>query len=93
MTVGERFKAQRVKARLTQQELAEATGLSKGGIYQIESGRRLPSYKATRKIARALGVEVGQLFDDHVPEMHGFYCPVCGAMLEVRDAHRDHREG
>jgi transcriptional regulator with XRE-family HTH domain len=53
---GPRLKELREQAGLTQPQLAEQTGLSKGGIADLEQGRREPSWATVRIICAALGV-------------------------------------
>ena len=46
---------------LTQQALADKAGLSKPYISQVEAAKRIPSAKAYRSLADALGIEVADL--------------------------------
>ncbi len=48
---------------LTQQELAERSGVSQYTITEIETGRREPRPSTLRKLARALDVEVSDFFE------------------------------
>ena len=52
----------RAEARMTQQELAEATGVSRQTINAIESGRFVPSTLLALKIARTFGKQVEDVF-------------------------------
>ena len=56
---------------LSQEELAEASGVSAATIVQVELGNRRPQGRTLRKLAGALGVEVADLFEDerHAPEV------------------------
>jgi mannose-6-phosphate isomerase-like protein (cupin superfamily) len=45
-------------------ELAAATGLTKSYISKVERGQSTPSIAAAMKVARALDVDVAQLFSD-----------------------------
>jgi transcriptional regulator with XRE-family HTH domain len=54
-TIGERIKRLRLERALSQRDV-EAPGVSFAYVSRIESGHRLPSVKALRKLARALGV-------------------------------------
>ncbi len=47
---------------LSQVELAERSGVSAYTITEVETGRREPHGRTLRKLATALGVEVGDLF-------------------------------
>ncbi|MBR5281675.1 MAG: helix-turn-helix transcriptional regulator [Alistipes sp.] len=52
----------RAEARMTQQELAEATGVSRQTINAIESGKFVPSTLLALKIARTFGKQVEDIF-------------------------------
>lgn len=52
----------RAEARMTQQELAEATGVSRQTINAIESGKFVPSTVLALKIARTFGKQVEDIF-------------------------------
>lgn len=61
MTIGERIKEFRLKAGLTQSELAEKLGIPYQSIGQWERGLRSPKIETLQKIASALGVPLSQL--------------------------------
>lgn len=52
----------RRKAKMTQVELGEKSGLSQGYIAHIENGRRVPTVKTAKKIAGVLGIDWVLLF-------------------------------
>jgi len=52
-----RLKELRKAARLTQQSLAQASGLAIGTIRDYEQGRREPTLDSAFKLAKALGVD------------------------------------
>lgn len=54
---GPRLKELRTAAGLTQPELAEKAGMSKGGIADLEQGRNQPAWETVLKLAAALGVD------------------------------------
>jgi DNA-binding XRE family transcriptional regulator len=60
-TFGAAVRARRLKLSLTQERLAELTGLDPTYISGIERGRRNPSLKNIVKIARALKTSVAKL--------------------------------
>lgn len=64
MTTGERIKAARKKAGLTQKELGEKLGVSYQTLAQWENNLRNPKYATLQRIATALDVPVQNLFDD-----------------------------
>jgi transcriptional regulator with XRE-family HTH domain len=63
MTLGQRIKQLRGERALQQRQLADKAGLTPSLVSQIESGRLTPSLHTLGKIAGALGVPMGQLFD------------------------------
>lgn len=64
MTTGERIKAARKKAGMTQKEIAEKAGTATGTIQQYELGKRQPRLAQLQRIAAALGVPVQELVED-----------------------------
>ncbi|MBW8034408.1 MAG: helix-turn-helix transcriptional regulator [Planctomycetes bacterium] len=54
---GIRLRDTRRTKNLTQEKLAEATGLSQAAISQFEKGERVPTPSTTDKLAKFLGVE------------------------------------
>lgn len=65
MTTGDRIKAARKKAGLTQAELAQKLGVTYQSLAQYERGRRNPKLETIRKIAAALGVSDRELMGDY----------------------------
>lgn len=59
--IGERIKTVRRSLHLTQDQLAEKSGLSSNYIGQLERGERSPSLKTLTRIAQSLGVDVDYL--------------------------------
>lgn len=60
ISIGERVRAARESVGLSRQELHAKTGLA--GLGMIETGRR-EGIGSLKKIARALGITLGQLVD------------------------------
>ena len=60
---GQNVRDCRKKLGISQEELGFLSGLDRTYISGIERGNRNPSFKNVRKIAKALGVTVGQLSD------------------------------
>src|SRR5215210_5819456 len=52
----------REECGLSQQGLADASGVNKSTINQIERGRRSPNVETLEKLADALGAEMGDFF-------------------------------
>jgi transcriptional regulator with XRE-family HTH domain len=65
-TLGERLRDARRRAMLTQEELAEASGVGVATIIRIERGqvRTEPHFSTLRKLAAALDVEPRELHPD-----------------------------
>lgn len=64
MTIGERIRAARKEAGLTQGELAEKLGISAQGIAQWENGVRNAKLGTIKKVAEALDVPFRSLIPD-----------------------------
>lgn len=61
MSTGRRIKTRRQELELTQQELAQALGLTSQHISAIEQDKRAPSLSSLCKLAQELGVTVDYL--------------------------------
>lgn len=62
LRLGAALKECRARQRLTQEQLAERSGLSYKFIGEIERGRGNPTVETLGRLADALGVSVGALF-------------------------------
>ena len=58
MNIGTQIKALRQHHKLSVQELADKTGLTKDSIYKIEAGRSRPLLHSLEKIAEVLNKQV-----------------------------------
>ena len=63
MTTGERIREARMRAGLTQADLARKLGISYQSIGQWERNGRNPKYETMQKIAEALGLTMNDLFE------------------------------
>jgi transcriptional regulator with XRE-family HTH domain len=61
--VGAGIRAWRKKAGLTMNQLAELADIDGGFLATIETGKKAPSVVTLAKLAKALGVRAGALFD------------------------------
>lgn len=61
IVLGDRIRARREKLGLTQQELAEAVGLSRTSVTNIERGRQAVLVHQLAIFAKALGVRTASL--------------------------------
>lgn len=59
--LGERIEKLRKQKGLTQEELAEKSGLHRAYFWDIENGRNI-SIKTAYKVAKALDVDLSELF-------------------------------
>jgi len=59
--VGERIRRLRSKKAITQDQLAELTGLNRVHLYRLENGRQSMTLNTLQIIADALGVRVRDL--------------------------------
>ena len=57
-----RIRVARAEVRITQQQLADATGVSRQTINAIESGKFVPSTLLALKIAATFGLRVEDIF-------------------------------
>jgi transcriptional regulator with XRE-family HTH domain len=58
-----RLKALREQRRLTQEQLAEKSGVSRTYLARLETGHHDPTVSMLEKLAKALGVKVGRLLE------------------------------
>ena len=63
MSLGARIKALRIERGIRQNELAQKGGLTPSLVSQIESDKLTPSLNTLGRLAGALGVPIGTLFD------------------------------
>lgn len=68
MGLGDRIREARIRADMTQQELASAIGAAQNTITNYERGIREPDAIRLIAIARALGVTCDYLLDMHIPD-------------------------
>ena len=60
--LGRHIRAERVRCNLTQQELADQSGLAVKTIQDIEKGRKNPSYETLSRLIERLGISANVLF-------------------------------
>jgi transcriptional regulator with XRE-family HTH domain len=70
MQLGRKIRDLRLRRGLTVQKLADATGLSKGFISQVENDRTSPSLATLRDLAAALRTSMAYLVVDDDPTLH-----------------------
>jgi putative transcriptional regulator len=62
-----RLRDYRVRAKLTQQELADSVGAGRVTIARAENGRQEPTLDLARRLAAALGCGIDDLFGEGAP--------------------------
>ncbi len=67
VTLGKRIRELRLRMGRSQEKFAAAAGLDRTYYAGIERGERNPSVKQLAKIAVALNVPIGALFDEDSP--------------------------
>jgi transcriptional regulator with XRE-family HTH domain len=63
-TFGQTLRDTRRQARVSQEDLAQSSGVDRSAISNYERGRREPNLRTIVKLARALGVEPASLLRD-----------------------------
>src|SRR5262245_61792662 len=63
----ERLRELRVRAGLTQRELAQQAGMALGGLTKLEQGINQPSWESAVRLADALGVAVLAFLEEPRP--------------------------
>lgn len=95
--IGARVRSLRRERGLTIEQIAAATGLTKGFISQLERDRTQPSLSSIARICEALGVRLSHVFErepgpalvrkDERPEIDTFF-PTHNYLLSSRDERR-----
>lgn len=68
---GDAVRKARAAAKLTQEELADRAGLDRSYVGGIERGERNPTLVVIAKVARGLGISLGELFARFPPPGRG----------------------
>lgn len=74
MQLGKKIRDLRLRRGMTVQQLAEATGLSKGFISQVENSRTSPSLATLQDLARSLETSVAYLVVEEAQAPHVVRC-------------------
>ena len=61
--LGNNIRKYRLRRGFTQEQLAEASGVSEAYLSKLEAGRRNPTVKVLAKIASVLGTTLTKLFE------------------------------
>ena len=63
MSTGDKIKAARQAAGMTQREIADILGTTQQNFYQYEKGLRIPKIPTLKRIAAALGTDITSIMD------------------------------
>jgi transcriptional regulator with XRE-family HTH domain len=72
-TFGQRLRQTRVRARLSQSDLEEISGIPKARLSRYENGHVAPSIQTLERLARALNVSEASLLGDDRALMEEFF--------------------
>ncbi|MFD0309120.1 helix-turn-helix domain-containing protein [Streptomyces sp. NPDC127119] len=91
--IGQRVRAARARADLTQELLARKAGLTRGSITNIESGAQAPPPYRLARLAAALGVEPADLLPplDRASPTHGLPTHLADVVASVASAAEEMR--
>lgn len=64
--IGSRIKLLRRQKGMTLRDLSEASGLSVNAISRMENGQTSPTVSSVHRLALALGIPIGALFDESI---------------------------
>ncbi|NBV77923.1 XRE family transcriptional regulator [bacterium] len=62
--IGERLRAARAQARLTQKQVSETLGINPSSIYTWERGETMPAFDKAIQLAHLYGMTVSELAGD-----------------------------
>jgi transcriptional regulator with XRE-family HTH domain len=65
--IGTRLREVRRSRLLTQQMLAQKSGVAQPTIHRLETDKQEPQFRTIHKLAAALGVDPLELVDDEAP--------------------------
>ena len=81
--IGKRICQARKAKHLTQETLAELSGLSVSAISRIETGRNSTSLKTLNHLSKILGVTLDYILNDILPEQSTSQKPVISDIVTV----------
>jgi transcriptional regulator with XRE-family HTH domain len=70
---------------MSQQQLAEASGMTQSGLFRVETGRTNPQLTSLRRIASALHCSVRELFCG-MSELDPHFASVCQRIKHVAES-------
>jgi transcriptional regulator with XRE-family HTH domain len=91
MSIGTRIIQLRNQQGMTQRDISERTGLAGSYLSRIENRHLEPRPQTLRKIAKALGVPVSELFQDRSAELEAVQCVITSSGHCIMDLLRSGR--
>ena len=94
MSVGSKIRKFRLEGKLTQQELANRTGMAVSYLSRLENNRIAPTTKTLTKVAQAMNIPASSFFDKEPILEAGDRCPISASgkcALDQRMVHRGRR--
>ena len=82
MSFNETLKKLRIEKKLTQEELAQATGLSRSAIGMYESGSREPNFETLEILADFFNVDMNTLLDRNQAKQGYYLNPEAAKMAQ-----------
>ena len=79
--ISQKIRQLRQAQGMTVEQLAARSGVSKGFISQVENFRTTPSLKVLQRIADALGVDMGGLFQNYRSVLPDLIAPILSGVL------------
>lgn len=64
--LGKKIKSLRKSKNITLTQLSELSGVSQGYLSRIENGKHDPTFSILLQIARALEIQIGMLYEEHI---------------------------
>ena len=95
-TIARNLKKTRLRMKMTLQELADRTGLTKGYLSRIERSEKAPPYSTLSKIVGAMGLEITDVLQAQVhlalvvcknPQLANFLRQIFCMLLGIRLFH------
>lgn len=88
MDIGENIQRLRLKANLTQTQLAESIGVTQSAVYYWEKGKREPNTETILKLLNIFHISLDELYGIEIDETEERFLKACG-WLEDSDVSID----
>lgn len=88
MNIGEKIKFYRKNLKLTQEDLAKRSGLSRNAIYNYEKGKRQPGFPTLDDIAEALEISRNELIGENSTKIDEFKTIFVDDLIQQLESYR-----